>query len=141
MSALDCKIRPEEGLSAIGEMAPGNLYTPPATSIFTALIKTLASELGYDVTNLIGAPYDWRLAPIQMQKRDSFFTTLKSRLEVAVRRHKRPAIVIAHSMGTNIFMYFCDWLRVHEKPAIGWEHWIRRHIWGKQQITTTALLS
>lgn len=105
----DCKIRAGEGLSAIGELSPGNLYTPPTTSIFTALIKMLASELGYDSNSMIGAAYDWRLAPIQLQQRDSFFTTLKQWLEVAVERHKRPAIVIAHSMGTNLFLYFCDW--------------------------------
>jgi hypothetical protein len=125
----DCKIRADEGLSAIGELSPGNIYTPPATSIFTPLIKMLAHELGYDRNSIIGAPYDWRLAPIQLQQRDSYFKTLKQWLEVAVERHRRPAIVIAHSMGTNIFMYFCDWLRVHDKPAMGYEKWMRKHVW------------
>lgn len=50
-------------------------------------------------------------------------------IEVAVERHDRPAIVIAHSMGTNIFMYFCDWLRVIDKPPMGYERWMRKHIW------------
>ena len=125
----DCKIRADEGLSAIGELSPGNIYTPPATSIFTALIKMLAHELGYDRNSIIGAPYDWRLAPIQLEQRDSYFKTLKQWLEVAVERHQRPAIVIAHSMGTNVFMYFCDWLRLVDKPSMGYEKWMRKHIW------------
>lgn len=49
-----CKVRPDEGLDAIAELSPGNLYTPPQTQIFTALIRNLAQELGYDVNNLIG---------------------------------------------------------------------------------------
>jgi hypothetical protein len=28
----DCKLRPDEGLGAIGELSPGNFYTPAATS-------------------------------------------------------------------------------------------------------------
>eukprot|EP01038_Epipyxis_sp_PR26KG_P009603 gene9603-12932_t len=126
----NCKIRPDEGLSAIGELSPGNLYTPPATSIFTPLIKMLASELGYDVNNIIGSPYDWRLAPCQMESRDSFFTTLKFRLETTVKRHNRPAIVIAHSMGNNLFMYFCNWLEHVDKPRLGWKNWLKKHVWG-----------
>eukprot|EP01035_Chromulina_nebulosa_P017322 gene17322-22863_t len=126
---IDCKVRPDEGLSAIGELSPGNIYTPPATSIFTSLIRMLADELGYDANNIIGAPYDWRLSPMELENRDSFFTTLKFRIETAVRRHRRPAIIMAHSMGTNLFIYFCDWLRYYDKPSIGWERWVRKHIW------------
>jgi hypothetical protein len=44
----DCKLRADEGLGAIGELAPGNLYTPSASSVFTYLIRMLAVELGYD---------------------------------------------------------------------------------------------
>lgn len=126
----DCKLRADEGLSAVGELSPGNIYTPPATSIFTQLIRMLAYELGYDSNNIIGAPYDWRIAPMQLQQRDLFFTTLKLRIETAVKRHRRPAIVIAHSMGNSIFLYFCDWLKYEDKPSIGAEKWLRKHIWG-----------
>lgn len=28
----DCKLRPDEGLGAIGELSPGSFYTPAATS-------------------------------------------------------------------------------------------------------------
>lgn len=126
----DCKVRADEGLSAVGELSPGNIYTPPATSIFTALIKMLAHDLGYDVNNIIGAPYDWRLSPMHLEDRDSFFTTLKFRIETAVRKHRRPSIVIAHSMGNNLFLYFIEWLRYVNKPSIGWEKWLRKHVWG-----------
>ena len=135
----DCKLRPDEGLSAVGELSPGNIYTPPATSIFTQLIKMLAYELGYDSNNIIGAPYDWRLAPMQLQQRDLFLTTLKLRIETAVKRHRRPAIVIAHSMGNSIFLYFCDWLKYEDKPAMGADNWLRKHIWGYIAIAAPLL--
>ena len=135
----DCKVRADEGLSAIGELSPGNLYTPQSTSIFTALIKMLASELGYDGTSMFAAPFDWRLAPVQLETRDAYFSNLKRTFEVAVQRHRRPAIVIAHSMGTNLFMYFCDWLRVHDKPAGGWARWVRKHVWAYIGIAAPLL--
>ena len=84
---------------------------------------------GYDVNNLIGLPYDWRLSPKELESRDSFFTNLKFKIETAVKRHRRPAIIIAHSMGNNLLMYFCNWLRYESKPSMGWEKWIRMHIW------------
>lgn len=124
----DCKIRPDEGLAAIGELSPG-IYSPAATSVYTNLIRTLARDFGYDSNNIIGAPYDWRLAPMELEERDSYFSSLKFKIESAVRRSGRPAIVMAHSMGNNIFLYFCDWLRLVDKPTIGWSRWLHRHVW------------
>jgi hypothetical protein len=52
----DCKVRPDEGLNAISELSPGSLYTPPATTIFTPLIRMLADDLGFDVNTITAAP-------------------------------------------------------------------------------------
>lgn len=109
----DCRIRSDQGLDAIGQLSPGNIVAPSTTSIFTPLIRKLAQEYGYDSNNLHGAPYDWRLAPIQMENRDRYFTHLKFLLDNTVSRNKRPAIIIAHSFGNNLFLYFCEWLRIH----------------------------
>ena len=38
---ITCKLRPDEGLNAISELSPGNLYTPPSTTVFNQLIKYL----------------------------------------------------------------------------------------------------
>ena len=122
----DCRVRPDEGLSAVGELCPGSLYVPSGTSIFSSLIKFFANEHGYDANSLIGMPYDWRLAPLQLQQRDMFLTTLKFRLETAIKMHGLPAIVISHSMGTNLFLYFVEWLKVNEGK--GWRKWLRKHV-------------
>ena len=124
----ECKLRPDEGLSAIGELSPGNIYTPASTSVFTNMVKYL-SNLGYDVNGIIGLPYDWRLSPGQLEERDSFFSSVRYKLETAVKRHKRPAIILAHSMGNNLFMYFCEWMKHRVKPIGGHEKWFKAHIW------------
>ena len=123
----ECRVRPDEGLSAVGELCPGSLYVPAGTSIFSSLIRFFANEHGYDANNLIGMPYDWRLAPIQLQQRDMFFTTMKFRLETAVKMHGLPAIVITHSMGTNLFLYFVEWLKLSQGKK-RWRKWLRKHV-------------
>eukprot|EP01034_Spumella_vulgaris_P030911 gene30911-38202_t len=90
----------------------------------------MSKELGYDANNIIGMPYDWRLAPSQMESRDSFFTTLKFKIQSSVRRHGRPSVVIAFSMGNLLFQYFVAWLEIVDKPRGGHLHWLRKHIWG-----------
>ena len=123
-----CKLRPDEGLSAIGELSPGSIYTPASTSVFTNMVKYL-SNLGYDVNGIIGLPYDWRLSPGELEIRDSFLSNIKYKLETAVKRHKRPAIILAHSMGNNLFMYFCEWMKHRVKPVGGYEKWFKAHVW------------
>lgn len=135
----DSKIRPDEGLSAVGELSPGNVFSPPGTSIFTSLVRTMARELGYDSNNIIAAPYDWRLAPCQMEKRDSYFSTLKFKIETSVERHGRPAIVIGYSMGNLLFQYFTSWLREVNQPSMGYEAWMRRYIWSYVGIAAPLL--
>jgi hypothetical protein len=125
----DCKIRPDEGLAAIGDLSPGNILSS-STTVFTPLIKAIAHELHYDSNNIIGFPYDWRLSPVELEKRDSFFTKLRLNIETTVKRHQRPAIIITHSMGTNLFLYFCDWLKLELSASEGTvEDWMDQHVY------------
>jgi hypothetical protein len=126
----DCKVRPDEGLSAVGELAPG-IFSPSVTTLFTPFIRMLAQEFGYDSNTLLGAPYDWRISPMELEIRDSFFTTLKMKIEITVKRHKRPAIVVAHSMGNNIFLYFCDWLKINHFASTPdlYKKWMANHFY------------
>jgi hypothetical protein len=74
--------------------------------------ERLADNLGYDVSNIIGLPYDWRLSPDKMEQRDGFLTMMRRRIEAAVATNGEPGIMVAHSMGNLIFRYFLEWLRV-----------------------------
>ncbi|RYG95451.1 hypothetical protein EON65_55960, partial [archaeon] len=135
---VDCKIRPDEGLDSVGELSPG-LYRPSGTSIFTSLIHTLAKDLGYDSNSLLAAPYDWRLSPMELEKRDSYFTALKFKIEMAVQRHQRPVILLSHSMGYHIFTYFTSWLKAISPPSIGYDAWVYKHIYTVVAIAAPLL--
>ena len=67
-----------------------------------------------------------RLSPLELESRDTFFTQVKYKLETAVKRHQRPAIIMAHSMGNNLFMYFCEWLKLSFRSTVEYEKWIKK---------------
>lgn len=110
-----CKLRPDEGLDAISSLAPGsigsNLLVGGTNTVYAWLVQWLADNLGYDVGNIIGLPYDWRLSPDRMEERDGFFTLTRRRIEAAVKSNGAPGIMVAHSMGNTVFRYFLTWLR------------------------------
>lgn len=111
-----CKLRPDEGLDAIASLAPGSvgaeLLVGETNTLFAWLVQWLADNLGYDLSNIIGLPYDWRLSPHMMEKRDGFLSHTRRRIEAAVKANGGiPGIMVAHSMGNSVFRYFLLWLR------------------------------
>lgn len=113
---IGCKLRPDEGLDAISSLSPGGigpqLLVGGTNTVYAWLIQWLADNLGYDVSSLIGLPYDWRLSPDKMESRDGFLTLTRHRIEAAVQSNGgEPGIFVAHSMGNLIFRYFLNWLR------------------------------
>jgi hypothetical protein len=110
-----CKLRPNEGLDAISSLAPGSLGSTllvgGTNTLYTWLIQWLADNLGYDVTNIIGLLYDWRLSPDVMENRDGFLTLTRRRIEAAVKSNGAPGFMVAHSMGNTVFRYVLGWLR------------------------------
>jgi len=116
-----CKLRPDEGLDAISSLAPdsigSNVLVGGKNTVYAWLTQWLADNLGYDVTNIIGLPYDWRLSPDVMEARDGFLTLTRRRIEAAVASSGEPGIMVAHSMGNNVFRFFLEWLKneMHEE--------------------------
>ena len=76
-----CKVRAASGLSAIREL---NSNIRGITTIFRTIMTFLADKWGYDPQSLVAMPYDWRLSPDLLQRRDRFFSTLKAKVETAV---------------------------------------------------------
>ena len=98
-----CKLRPDEGLDAIASLAPGGLgaelLVGQTNTLFAWLVQWLADNLGYDLSNMIGFPYDWRLSPHMMEKRDGFLSQTRRRIEAAVKANGGiPGIMVAHSV-------------------------------------------
>ena len=110
-----CKLRPDEGLDAISSLSPGGigsqLLVGGTNTVYAWLIQWCADNMGYDVSNIIGLPYDWRLSPDKMEQRDGFLTLTRRRIEAAVQTNGKPGIMVAHSMGNTIFRYFLLWIR------------------------------
>jgi len=97
-----CKLRPDEGLDAISSLAPdsigSNVLVGGKNTVYAWLTQWLADNLGYDVTSIIGLPYDWRLSPDVMEARDGFLTLTRRRIEAAVASNGEPGIMVAHSV-------------------------------------------
>lgn len=132
---IGCKLRADEGLDAISSLAPGslgsNLLVGGTNTVYAWLIQWLAenlgmssrtcwyfemnsciwiqtlqfSAIGYDSSSIVGLPYDWRLSPDVMEKRDGFLTLMRKRIEAAVESNGNPGIMVAHSV-TDLLMKF-----------------------------------
>jgi hypothetical protein len=103
---IGCKLRPDEGLDAISSLAPdsikSNMIVGGQNTVYAWLTQWLSDNLGYDVTSIIGFPYDWRLSPDIMEKRDGFLTLTRKRIEAAVKSNGEPGIMVAHSVSSKI---------------------------------------
>jgi len=121
----DCKLRAVSSIEAISELDPGQ-FTGPLSAIFRHIIDALVDNYAYDPTTLAAAPYDWRLPPIKLEERDHYFSNLKTTIEEIVAFNKAPAIVIAHSMGNNVFLYFVEWIK--DLYPHDWERWFDCHV-------------
>lgn len=107
---IGCKLRPDEGLDAISSLAPdsisSNMLVGGQNTVYAWLTQWLSDNLGYDVTSIIGFPYDWRLSPDIMEKRDGFLTLMKKRIEAAVKSNGEPGIMVAHSVSVFFYIFF-----------------------------------
>ena len=145
-----CKLRPDEGLDAISSLSPGGigsqLLVGGTNTVYAWLIQWCADNMGYDVSNIIGLPYDWRLSPDKMEQRDGFLTLTRRRIEAAVQTNGKPGIMVAHSMGNTIFRYFLMWIR-KELQEEAYQRFVRsakrraRAIELKQQIEADESIS
>eukprot|EP01135_Chromosphaera_perkinsii_P004715 Nk52_evm26s294 gene=Nk52_evmTU26s294 len=121
-----CKLRASQGISAVSELSPGLFTTGPST-IFGRVINTMAMDFKFDSNSIVAFPYDWRLSPDHLEKRDSFFSRMKARIEEVVQYNRHPAIALAHSQGNNILLYFLDWMKL--KYPDSYKKWSKEHLW------------
>lgn len=94
----------------------------PGYWVWAKIISNLAA-IGYDSNNMHLAAYDWRLSYSNLEKRDLYFSRLKSSIELAyqsitssaadddVDEFSKKVVVITHSMGSTVFFYFLQWVQ------------------------------
>ena len=72
------------------------------------------------------AAYDWRLPYDELETRDRYFTRLRRTIELLLDANNgNKAVVIAHSMGATVWLYFMQWV---SQPKVGGRDWVSNHI-------------
>lgn len=109
------QVRAAEGLT-------GADYFVPGYWLWAKLIEN-AAAIGYNPSSLLMACYDWRLSYRKLERRDRYFTHLRRNIEVLVETQGEKVVVIGHSMGAQVWLYFMQWVSL----AVG-DVWVADHI-------------
>jgi phospholipid:diacylglycerol acyltransferase len=94
--------------------------------IWNKIVENLAS-IGYDPTTAYTASYDWRLAYPDLEKRDKYFSRLKTYIETSNKLSGKKAVLVAHSMGSQVVHYFFKWVEA-EGHGNGGNRWVEDNI-------------
>lgn len=94
--------------------------------IWNKILENLAT-IGYDPTNAYTAAYDWRLSYHNLEVRDQYFSRLKNYIEVAHKTSGKKAVLISHSMGSQVLFYFMKWVE-HKDFGNGGPKWVDDYI-------------
>lgn len=107
--------------------------------IWNKIVSNLA-VLGYGPNEMTLAAYDWRLAYLDLERRDMYFTKLKHQIEVQYQLTGKKVILIGHSMGTQVAYYFLKWVEA-SGPAFGngGPTWVNDHVHAMIDISGSAL--
>ncbi|KAG0027919.1 hypothetical protein BGZ81_005162 [Podila clonocystis] len=113
------RLRAAQGLEAADYLVPGYW-------VWAQIIKNLAA-IGYDNNNMHLAAYDWRLSFANLETRDHYFSKLMASLELNLKVTGEKNVLVAHSMGSSVVLYFFKWV---ESPSggKGGPNWVNDHI-------------
>lgn len=107
--------------------------------IWNKILQNLAA-IGYGPDNMITAAYDWRLAYLDLEKRDGYFSKLKLQLEMNKRLTGEKLYLIGHSMGSQVIMYFMKWVEAEgEYFGNGGPNWCNDYLGGFINISGSLL--
>jgi len=120
------RVRPSQGFES-ADFFVGGYW------LWGIMIEALA-DIGYDYNSMHMASYDWRLAFGDLEVRDRYFTRLRQHVEMLVSMSGKKAVVVCHSMGSNVWHYFMQWVthRVHR-------NWVHDHIYSEVGISAPML--
>ncbi|KAG4302610.1 hypothetical protein PCK1_001194 [Pneumocystis canis] len=113
------KLRAAQGLSAADFFVTGYW-------IWNKIIENLAA-IGYDPNNMFSAAYDWRLSFLNLEERDHYFTKLKASIEIAKLTSGKKSVIISHSMGSQLTLWFLKWVEA-DGYGNGGKSWVNDHI-------------
>lgn len=119
------KLRAAQGIEAADFLLPGFW-------VWARVIENLAL-IGYDHNNMMMAPYDWRVDFECLESRDNYFSRMKSTIEFLKNAHKKKVVVLCHSLGMTVWLYFMKWVEADGSLTGGYggnggNSWIDSHI-------------
>ena len=93
------------------------------------------------------ASYDWRLSYYNLEIRDAFFSRLKNKIELNKQITGRKSVIISHSMGGTVFLWFTKWVEADPNDDIqgmgfgggGGPQWVEDHLEAHIGIASTLL--
>ncbi|CAG8461691.1 6729_t:CDS:2 [Paraglomus occultum] len=102
---------------------------PPDVKLRAAQGKMIQNfaAIGYDSNNMNLAAYDWRLSFYNLEVRDKYFSKLKSTLELAKNSDGKKSVLVSHSMGSMVTLYFFKWVE-SSLGGNGGPNWVNDHV-------------
>lgn len=105
-----CKVRPGNGLSSSD-------YILPLYWVWQKMLNNFGI-IGYDHLNLHVSTYDWRLSCENLEVRDKYFSKLKLEIEMYYKLNNQKVVLLTHSLGSIITLYFLSWVETVEKGFV-----------------------
>ncbi|CAK9438804.1 uncharacterized protein LODBEIA_P30280 [Lodderomyces beijingensis] len=107
--------------------------------IWNKILQNLA-VIGYSPDNMISAAYDWRLLYIDLERRDGYFTKLKTQVELNKNFNGQKSILVGHSMGSQVIYYFLKWVEASGQDfGNGGPEWVNEYIEAYVDISGSML--
>lgn len=105
-----CKVRPANGLSSSD-------YIMPMYWVWQKMLNNFGI-IGYDHINMHVSTYDWRLSCENLEVRDKYFSKLKLEIEMYYKLNNEKIVLLTHSYGSVIILYFLNWVEIVEEGFV-----------------------
>lgn len=107
--------------------------------IWNKILQNLGA-VGYEPDTMVTASYDWRLAYLDLEKRDQYFSKLKLQIELFHKLTGEKTVLVGHSMGSQIVFYFLKWVEA-KGPFYGnaGPDWVDKYIDSFVNVAGTLL--
>uniref|UniRef100_A0A6V2L6H5 Phospholipid:diacylglycerol acyltransferase n=1 Tax=Ditylum brightwellii TaxID=49249 RepID=A0A6V2L6H5_9STRA len=115
-------------------------YFMSAYWVWAKLIENFA-DVGYDASTMTLMSYDWRLAFPILEERDGFLTKLRFAIEALHKSRGEKVVLLAHSMGSSLVLYFLAWVtrEEHLGGGGGGADWVDKHVHSFVNLAGTLL--
>jgi len=103
------EIRPIPGLDGVDFLTEIATFNVAASYVFAPVINLLTNQGYVGNLNLDAVPYDWRIPPPILEKRDGYFTKTMERIEkMYADNGNTPVVLLCHSMGCKTGHYLLN---------------------------------